>query len=118
MNSWGYHFIGNYSNANLEKISDKENIIKFVKELVDRIDMVAYGEPQVVHFGSGNKLGYTLVQLIETSSITCHFVEENCTFYIDIFSCLPFEQAIAEDVIYEFFNTRTYNGTFLKRQAA
>lgn len=45
-------------------------------KLVKDIDMVPYGGPQVVHFGSGNKAGYTLVQLIETSNITAHFVEE------------------------------------------
>ena len=117
MTNWGFHFIGNYSEAILEKINNKENIINFSKELVKRINMIAYGDPICVHFGSGNKLGYTLVQLIETSSITCHYVEENCTFYLDVFSCLPFNTEDVEDVVFEFFGTKQYNGEFLTRQA-
>jgi S-adenosylmethionine/arginine decarboxylase-like enzyme len=52
--------------------------------------MVPYGEPQVVHFGSGDKSGFTLVQLIETSNITAHFCEETDDMYLDVFSCKPF----------------------------
>jgi S-adenosylmethionine/arginine decarboxylase-like enzyme len=58
--------------------------------------MVPFGEPQIVMFGSGNKKGYTLVQLIETSNITAHFVEETDDLYLDVFSCKEFEE---KDVI-------------------
>lgn len=65
--------------------------------------MVAYGEPQVVMFGTGNKKGYTLVQLIETSNICAHFVEESNDMYLDVFSCKTFEPSTVEKVVNEYF---------------
>lgn len=97
---WGYHLAIDAADANLAAISSHEAVQAFAKDLVKRIDMVAYGEPQTVRFGSGNKAGITLVQLIETSNIMCHFVEDdgdgNTAFYLDVFSCRPFNN---DDVI-------------------
>ena len=41
-------------------------------ELVDRIDMVAFGDPIVERFGGGIEVGISAVQLIETSAIVIH----------------------------------------------
>jgi len=79
--------------------------------------MVAYGQPQVQHFGSGNKAGYTLVQLIETSNITAHFVEETNDMYLDVFSCKPFEPQTVEEVVDRFFQPDAKNVLFFTRQA-
>ena len=79
--------------------------------------MVAYGEPQIVHFGSGNKAGYTLVQLIETSNICCHFVEETNDLYLDVFSCKPFEPTDVQRVVSQYFSPERINTIFLNRQA-
>jgi S-adenosylmethionine/arginine decarboxylase-like enzyme len=114
---WGYHLILDAAGCNLESISSKENIDAFARDLVKKIDMVAYGDPQVIHFGSGNKLGYTLVQLIETSNICAHFVEENSTFYLDVFSCKPFEPEIVIETAKAYFNFLKYNVAYVERQA-
>jgi S-adenosylmethionine/arginine decarboxylase-like enzyme len=79
--------------------------------------MVAYGAPQVVHFGSGDKSGYTLVQLIETSNITAHFCEESNDMYLDVFSCKPFNPKDVEAVVNLYFSPIDKNRTFLTRQA-
>ena len=92
-------------------------ISTFAKALVKRIDMVPYGEPQVVHFGTGDKAGYTLVQLIETSNITAHFCEETNDMYLDVFSCKPFDPAEVEAVVNLHFSPLHTNRTFLTRQA-
>jgi S-adenosylmethionine decarboxylase len=81
------------------------------------IDMVAYGEPQIVHFGTGNKAGYTLIQLIETSNIAAHFVEENDSLYLDVFSCKPFDKKIVRKLVKEFFEASKIRYRFEKRQA-
>lgn len=99
---WGYHLSIDAAGADLASISSHDNIQAFARELVKRIDMVAYGEPQTVRFGSGNKAGITLVQLIETSNIMCHFVEDDGrgdgkgSYYLDVFSCKTFNN---DDVI-------------------
>jgi hypothetical protein len=114
---WGYHLIIDASGCNPESISSADNITAFAKQLVVDIDMVPYGEPQVVNFGSGNKQGYTLVQLIETSNICAHFVEENNTFYLDVFSCKPYDPQIVIELTKKYFKYTNFRTAFLERQA-
>jgi S-adenosylmethionine/arginine decarboxylase-like enzyme len=98
-------------------ITSGETIAEFARTLVNRINMVAYGEPQVVNFGSGNKEGYTLVQLIETSNICAHFCNDTDTFYLDVFSCKPFDSEVVIATAYEYFKQATERVTFVTRQA-
>jgi S-adenosylmethionine/arginine decarboxylase-like enzyme len=114
---WGYHLILDCAGCDHEAITSAENISAFAKQLVQEIDMVAYGEPQVVNFGSGNKAGFTLVQLIETSNITGHFVEENDTMYLDVFSCKPFDPQKVIEVATSAFKFQRYNTAYIERQA-
>lgn len=116
---WGYHLILDCKSCNIVRITDKANIIHFVKTLVDAIDMKAYGAPVVEHFATHDptKGGYSLVQLIETSCITGHFVDENGDAYIDIFSCKPFSTEIVKGVVNACFAPETIKVHFLTRQA-
>jgi S-adenosylmethionine/arginine decarboxylase-like enzyme len=79
--------------------------------------MKAYGEPQIVMFGTGNKKGYTLIQLIETSNIAGHFVEENNTMYLDVFSCKDFDTEVVKELVHEYFDAQKFNIKVLLRQA-
>ena len=54
MNSWGIEVLLDCLGCDKGKITDKTHIENFAKALVKRIDMVAFGEPWVVEFGSGN----------------------------------------------------------------
>ena len=114
---WGYHLMLDCSRCVPTTIRSKVNIENFAKHLVQRIDMVPFGEPQVQHFGSGNKAGYTLVQLIETSNITAHFVEENNSLYLDVFSCKSFDPSDVEKIVNNYFCPIERNRTFMIRQA-
>lgn len=105
------------SGCNPEKIRSAENIKNFAKELVKEIDMVAYGEPLVVHFGEDDKMGYTLVQLIETSNICGHFCESDNTAYLDIFSCKEYDIVKAQQVVAKFFDYKTVKVNYLERDA-
>ena len=115
--SWGYHLIINAGLCDPEALRSKTVITTFVKALVKKIDMVAFGEPRVVRFGSGHTTGYTLVQLIETSCISAHFAEESNDIYLDVFSCKPFNKAHAISVFKEFFSPTTMQTIFMERQA-
>lgn len=117
MTFWGYHLMLDCSKCSLKAISSKGNIQLFAKTLVKNIDMVAYGQPQVVLFGSGNKKGYTLVQLIETSNISAHFVEETNDMYLDVFSCKPFQQTDVIKTVDMFFKPTIIRPTFVIRDA-
>ena len=116
--SWGYHLILDSSRCIPRAIRNKELIGIFAKELVKKIDMVPFGEPQIQHFGSGNKAGYTLVQLIETSNIVAHFVEETDDMYLDVFSCKQFNLNDVEIMVQKYFNPIHTNRHYLIRRAA
>ena len=115
--SWGYHLMLDCSRCVPYTIRNRANIVMFANELVKKIDMVPYGEPQVQHFGSGNKAGFTLVQLIETSNITAHFVEETNDMYLDVFSCKEFRPMDVEGMVNLFFGPLHKNRSFHIRQA-
>lgn len=117
MNYWGYHLMLDCAGCDQYAIRDYDTIYKFTKQLVKDIDMVAYGEPQIVDFGSGNKAGYTLVQLIETSNITAHFVNEENSIYLDVFSCKPYDITAVVKLVKEYFNAVHIKQSYITRQA-
>jgi S-adenosylmethionine/arginine decarboxylase-like enzyme len=115
---FGYHCLVNVSGCDPDSF-DKGNIEAFVKELVKRIDMKAYGEPSIEHFATHNPKagGYSLMQLIETSCITAHFVDADGSAFFDCFSCKFFDKLDFIDVIDEFFAPKTLKELFLIRGA-
>ena len=114
---WGFHLILDCAGCDEYAIRDHNVIYNFTKQLVNDIVMVAYGEPMIVNFGSGDKAGYTLVQLIETSNICAHFVNESNTMYLDVFSCKEYDDQIVISLVQQYFGAKTIQQTFLKRQA-
>lgn len=116
---WGYHLILDCKDCDLDAIKDAQNIRIFTKTLIDEIDMKAYGDPIIEHFGKHNPAvaGYSLLQLIETSSITGHFAEGSGDAYLDIFSCKPYDPEIAKGVVRRFFRPKKIKTTYLTRQA-
>ena len=114
---WGYSATFDSSSCELDKITDRDHIIAFTKELVKRIDMVAFGNPIVERFGDGNKMGYSMVQLIQTSCITAHFCEETCDLYLDVFSCKHFDMNTVKLCIEEYFDCCRTKMKMVERQA-
>jgi S-adenosylmethionine decarboxylase len=117
MSNWGYHLMLDCAGCSHKAITEYDTIWRFTKKLVEDIDMVAYGEPQIVKFGSGNKAGYTLVQLIETSNICAHFVDEDDTMYLDVFSCKPNDTDAVIKLVQDFFAPTHVRENFITRQA-
>jgi len=115
---WGYHLILDLTECNQNsRYPNKEKIYQFAKQLVRDIDMVAYGEPQVIHFGPDGKQGYTLVQLIETSNIIGHFNDDTGEGYLDVFSCKIFDVDVVKKLVTEYFQPKKIRTTYLIRQA-
>ncbi|HEY2810457.1 MAG TPA: S-adenosylmethionine decarboxylase [Rhabdochlamydiaceae bacterium] len=117
---WGYHLILDCQGCDITKnVFSRENIQNFIKALVQAIDMKAYGEPLLEHFATHDptKGGFSLVQLIETSNITGHFVDLNGDAYIDIFSCKPFSSETVQHVVDAYFQPVSIKLHFLTRQA-
>ena len=79
--------------------------------------MVAFGEPWVVEFGSGNKQGFTLVQLIETSNIVAHFCNDSGDGYLNVFSCKDFATDEVIETVNEYFSPSNVKVTRVLRDA-
>ena len=114
---WGYHAIVDAAGCDHDAITSYDTVYAFAKELVNAIDMVAYGEPQIVNFGSGDKAGFTLVQLIETSNICAHFVNELDEVYLDVFSCKPYDEKVVEEMMVKYFGAKSLRCAFIQRKA-
>lgn len=116
-NYWGYHLMLDCAGCN-DNIKDRDQIYRFTKELVQRIDMIAAGEPIIEYLLPGeDKAGYSLMQLITTSNICAHFVEPDSTAYLDVFSCKEFDIKLAEEIFRNYFAPTKVRVNFITRHA-
>ena len=112
MKGFGAHMIIDLSGGNgYQKKTDEQNLVSFIEELCERIDMERHGPLIRDWFGNNNVEGWSLVQLITTSSIKGHFCGEyeefpdtSNTAYLDIFSCKSFNEDDVISVVKKYFN--------------
>lgn len=116
--SWGYHIMLDCSDCDLKKIKDKNHIQLFVHTLIRQINMKAHGDMIIENLlpGTENE-GYSVLQMITTSNISCHFVNKSRDAYIDLFSCKEFDRETVIDIVKEFFNPKNVKLNFVERQA-
>ena len=106
---WGLATSIDIYNCDPDKIRDADAIRRFVAELCELIEMRAYGETIVVHFGEEERVaGYSMVQLIETSLISAHFANLTNAVYLDVFSCKLYDPATVADFAQAFFGGTHY----------
>lgn len=93
-----------------DKIDSKNALDIWVNQLCDEIDMTAVGFPVIEYLTPSLELtGYSLLQLIQTSSITGHFCNSTQSAYIDIFSCKPFGPNLARMFCERYFDAEISN---------
>lgn len=115
---FGQELILNLYGCNLATISSRSKIRAFVIELCDNvIHMKRYGKALIPHFGHENPItsGFSLVQLIETSSITAHFSEYKKAVYLNIFSCAWFDAKKTTTFCKTYFGATKVKATLTKR---
>jgi hypothetical protein len=112
--SWGQDLALDVHGCSSLPIKDPVAIGDFAKDLCRLIEMKAYGEPQLIHFGNiqDGTLGYTLVQLLETSSLVVHFVEPTNRLFLNLTSCHEFDARTVED-----FVVATFGGEIANRRS-
>lgn len=97
-------------------IKSFQDIHDFSVALCKAIDMKKYGSPMIERFAEGYYEGCSLLQFIETSSITAHFDEQENRAFIDIFSCKYFNGEEAADFCKNFFKADSYEvGTVIRK---
>ncbi len=115
--TYGWELILNLYGCNKETISSKKKIQEYVDTLCKQIKMVKYGKTWIPYFGhkQPHTKGYSLVQLIETSSITGHFSESANAAYINIFSCKAYSHKKARDFTKKFFGAQKIKSHYIVR---
>jgi S-adenosylmethionine decarboxylase len=115
--TWGYALSLDVARCCKKAINDPVIIKAFTQQLVRDINMIAYGPTHVIRFGSGNKEGYSMFQLIETSNISAHFCNETGDAYFDIFSCKPYNKDIVRHLVVKYFKGDHMKEHYVERQA-
>lgn len=109
-NHWGFSIGIDLSQCHPNKINDPEILKDFLIGLCDYIKIKRYGDPTIVNFGSDPRVsGYSIVQLIETSCITGHFKDIDCSAFIDIFSCKEYPPHATANFCKKYFNAQKVN---------
>lgn len=114
---FGYVLMMDLRGCDLEVMRSKKKLKQYVDELCEIIDMKKYGKTLISYFGlqKPHTKGYSLMQFIETSSITGHFSEHWRISYIDIFSCKPFDHQVARSFSKKFFKAERVKSRFIVR---
>jgi len=117
-NMYGQELILNLYGCDLAIISSGDDIKRFVIELCDNvIHMKRYGKALISHFGHESPMtsGYSLVQFIETSSVTAHFSEYKKSVYLNVFSCAWFDPVKTKKFCKKFFKAKRVTSHFYIR---
>ncbi len=116
MKPWGILASIDLKNCDPDMIRSRVAIATYIKELVKLIDMKPYGETEIIHFGSSKEVtGYTVIQLIETSLISGHFVNETNEAFIDIFSCKAYNVGESSSFTCNYFKADEAKVTIVER---
>jgi len=104
---WGLDAAIDLFDCDPELVRDPSVILACVMDVCEQIQMKRYGEPQLVRFGDDPRVrGYTLVQLIETSAITAHFIEQANAVCLNVFSCSPYRPLQTTALCQQWFRAR------------
>jgi len=116
--TFGYELIFDLHNCqDKESLRSKRRLQDFVDRLCKLLKMKKYGKTLIPHFGHDSEItsGYSLLQFIETSSITGHFSEGMDAVYLNVFSCKPYNVAKAKKFVKDFFRPKRMKVRYLVR---
>ena len=116
--TFGWELIMDIYECDRNTISTEETIRNYAREICKAIDMKPYGEPITPYFGEKQEhtKGFSLLQFIETSSITGHFSENTGAAYINIFSCKQYDFEKAEKFTKDFFGAKSITSRYIIRK--
>lgn len=113
---WGWQMIVNISGAN-DNVKNEQRIRNFSRDLCDNIGMIRHGEPTLTYFTDlDDKNGWTLVQLITTSSLVVHFCD-NGKIFLDLFSCKEYNEQAVLGCIHHYFSPAILEYDIIERDA-
>jgi S-adenosylmethionine decarboxylase len=107
-NVFGWDLLLDLYECDVEILKSRAQLERYVIAVCAELEMKRFGEPLIEHFGyeKAETVGYSLVQLIETSAIVGHFSEFKHSAYLDLFSCQEFDTNRVAEFTKEFFRAQ------------
>ena len=114
---YGYELVLDLFECDVDVITSKKKLQEYIDKLCKLIKMKKFGKTLIPYFGEREEFtkGYSLVQLIETSSITGHFSDYWRTAYLNIFSCKTYDKDLAKTFTKKFFGAKRIKARFIVR---
>jgi len=112
---FGTELLLNLYECDLKVMKSKRKLLEFPVELCKIIKMNICGKAIIRRTGKEHLYGYSLIQFIETSSITIHTCDQIKETYLDIFSCKPYNAKVVIDFTKKFFKTEKIKKTVIFR---
>jgi hypothetical protein len=98
------HMLVSAWDASPKKVRSYTNIRHFIKELLENLGFIAFGEPEIVYAKQG-KTGYMLCQLFTpASSISGYFDDDTNAIELDVFTSEEFRPEIVIETMDKFFS--------------
>ncbi len=122
MKPYGYELIMDLHRCDAGKFN-RESIDGYFNKLCKAIDMQKcerywwddVGVPEEEKQTSQHTKGTSAVQFILTSTIVVHTLDDLKAAYVNVFSCKPFDKAVAEAVTKEWFGANECRTHFIER---
>ena len=114
---YGVELVLDLHDCNPAVIRSKRKLQTYVNRLCKMLKMKKYKQTHLPYFGlkEPHTKGYSMLQFIETSSITGHFSEEWNRAYINIFSCKPYDTKRAREFTRKYFGAKFVENRVLHR---
>jgi len=108
---YGMELILELFNCDLETISSKKKIQEFIKEASKKVKLNTYGPARIKRFMGGGLfgMGYSFLQFLSVSSMTGHFIENDSTAFLNVFSCSIFDDKEMAKYAKSFFKAKKIN---------
>ena len=116
--SFGLEVVMDLYECDPRVIRSGKKLAEYTTKLCKLLKMKKYGKTLLPHFGynEAHTAGYSMLQFIETSSITGHFSELWNSAYINVFSCRDFDTKKAVDFTVSFFGAKRVNKRVIIRK--
>lgn len=114
---WGLWSGIDLRSCNPDSVRSEEKVKEFVKKLCNKIKMKRFGETVVVNFGNDERVsGFSMTQLIETSLVSAHFVNQTNNIFLDVFSCSFYNPEEIAEFAKESFGAEDYKLNYIIRK--
>lgn len=104
---FGTHLIFDMAGVMSQRMDDISYIREFIDELVDALDMQKLGVMHAEWLEEPLHLrGWSICQMIHTSSIVAHICSNQRAIYLDVFSCGQVVESVVKQVCTRYWQPR------------